>query len=681
MSAPVTDLKGIGEKTGKLFASCGVRTVEELLHYYPRAYDSYAAPCFVRDFREGGRFAVSCRLLRVPSLTHARRYAILSGEATDGTDVFRVQWFNQPYLKNTLYAGREYVLRGYVKKKGRSWLMEQPGIHTPEDYALLRGSLLPRYPLVKGLKNATVIKAMHAALERVSLLDDPVPERIVGAHDLMPLSEALRILHFPSDDEAQARARRRLAFDEFFFFLLGIRSLKAAAAAEEDGIRMERTDPVDSFLGRLPFPLTGAQKRVLAEITADMTGGGVMHRLVQGDVGSGKTILALIAMLIAVENGHQAALMAPTQVLAAQHYETFARMTEQYDLPFRPVLLSGTCSAGERRQALSRIASGNVNCVIGTNALMQDAVQYRSLGLVITDEQHRFGVRQREYLARKGEKPHVLVMSATPIPRTLAMILYGDLQVSLVDELPAGRKKIKNALVGPEYRPKAWAFIAKQAAAGRQAYVICPMIEEGELAGAENVLDYAVKLSEAMPESVRVDILHGQMRAEDKDRAMERFARHETDVLVSTTVVEVGVNVPNATVMMIENAERFGIAQLHQLRGRVGRGEEQSYCIFVNTSEAEEAGKRMEILTKTNDGFRIADEDLKQRGPGDLFGVRQSGELAFRAADIYADADLLRLASADVDAIFAEDPSLSADRHAPLREAVEKCAFPDPATL
>ena len=679
LGAPVTDIRGIGDKTAGLFRGCGIRTVEELLHYYPRTYDSFPRPVHAAELKDGGRYAVCCRLIREPALKRVRRYAILTGQAADETGGFTVTWFNQPWLKNTLFAGREVVFCGLVRTKGTGFVMEQPGIYDPAEYAALQESLRPRYPLVKGLKNNTVIRAVTEALSYAEGLADPLAAE-AERRGLIPYREAIRSIHFPENEEARSKARRRLAYDELFLFVLGIRLMKESSE-EETGIPLSADDAVAATIRKLPYALTHAQERVLSEILTDMKSGMRMHRLIQGDVGSGKTILALLAMLAAVENGYQAALMAPTQVLAAQHAETFAALSGQLDLPLKPVLLSGNMKAAERREALERIADGRANCIIGTNALMQEGVTYHRLGLVITDEQHRFGVRQRETLAAKGFSPHILVMSATPIPRTLAMILYGDLQISLLDELPAGRKRIRNALVGPEYRERAYRFIAGEVEKGRQCYVICPMIEEGELEGAENVLDYAEILREALPDRVRVEILHGRMKPEEKDAVMERFAAHETDVLVSTTVIEVGINVPNATVMMIENAERFGLAALHQLRGRVGRGEEQSYCIFVNTSQAEEAAKRLEILKDSNDGFAIADEDLKLRGPGDLFGVRQSGAFAFRVADIYGDADLVRLAAEDADRVLAEDPGLSSEDHAALAELVQRQSHIDFTTI
>ena len=429
----------------------------------------------------------------------------------------------------------------------------------------------------------------------------------------------------------------------------------------------------ERLMEQLPYSLTGAQKRVYGEIVEDLTGGRCMNRLIQGDVGSGKTILAFLALLLCVDNGYQGALMAPTEILATQHFEQICAMTKEYKLPFKPVLLTGSMSAKAKKEAYQQIADGSVNLVIGTHALIQDKVSFQRLALVITDEQHRFGVRQRERFGEKGGSPHVLVMSATPIPRTLAIILYGDLHISLVDERPAERLPVKNCVVGVSYRPKAYAFIEKEVAAGRQAYVICPMVEENEaLNDVENVTDYTKLLREKLNPKIRVEMIHGKMKADQKQEIMDQFAKGNIDVLVSTTVIEVGINVPNATVMLVENAERFGLAQLHQLRGRIGRGKEQSYCIFMNHSEKPENNKRLKILNDSNDGFYIAEQDLKLRGPGDLFGIRQSGLMEFKIADVYQDASFLKKISQTVDHLLAEDEDLMQSRNAALREYLEE---------
>ena len=434
---------------------------------------------------------------------------------------------------------------------------------------------------------------------------------------------------------------------------------------------MKPSDQVKTFLNRLPYKLTQAQMRTWSEILTDLSGGLIMNRLIQGDVGSGKTIVAFLALLTAAYNGFQAALMAPTEVLARQHYESLSQMLSKQGMEIRTVLITGSMNAKEKREAYEKIRSHQADLIIGTHALIQEKVEYDNLALVITDEQHRFGVGQRELFSDKGKDPHILVMSATPIPRTLAIILYGDLDISVIDQLPQGRQPIKNCVVNPQWRPKAYDFIRKQVEEGRQAYVICPMVEPSELLEAENVLDYTKKLRKELPSSITVEYLHGQMKGKEKNAVMERFASGDVQVLVSTTVIEVGVNVPNATVMMIENAERFGLAQLHQLRGRVGRGDFQSYCIMVNCSGEEGVSKRLDILNHSNDGFYIASQDLKLRGPGDIFGMRQSGDLEFKLADIFTDAPLLKSVSEEVNQLLDQDPELSRPEHQELKQKLD----------
>jgi ATP-dependent DNA helicase RecG len=446
-------------------------------------------------------------------------------------------------------------------------------------------------------------------------------------------------------------------FEEFLFFIVSVMVLKDMNAREINDAPMMKIDACTDFIGNLPYKLTNAQLKVWGEIEADMCSTHLMNRLVQGDVGSGKTIVAILAMFMCVMNHHQAALMAPTEVLAKQHYESIVEMTAKYNLPFKPVLLTGSLTAKEKRRTKESIALGTCNVIIGTQALIQDDVEFYDLNLVITDEQHRFGVKQRENLATKGVQPHILVMSATPIPRTLALILYGDLDISVMDELPANRLPIKNCVVGIDYRKKAYDFIAKEVAAGHQAYVICPMVEPsdeemGDQPILENVVEYTDKLKKALPPTIRIDYLHGQMKAKAKNFIMEEYAAHNIDVLVSTTVIEVGINVPNSTVMMVENSERFGLAQLHQLRGRVGRGDAQSYCIFITTSTQKDTMERLEVLNKSNDGFFISSEDMRLRGPGDLFGIRQSGQFQFSLGDIYQDAAILQEAQSCANELY-----------------------------
>ena len=659
---PVNRIKGVGEKTAALFGKINVYTVDDLIRHYPRDYETYGAPVSIRETSPGSVQAVYGQITAIPNVKKVRNLSILNAILKDDNgDSIQLTFFNMPFLKKVLKPGGFYLFRGLVQQRGTHKIMEQPRMFTWDEYRQKSGRLLPRYALTKGLTNQTVQKSVAQALEYYPPEKEYLPQVILQKYPMLSHREAVYALHFPESREELLTARNRMVFEEFFSFLLVLRKNKELAAKTENHFPMYETADTVRFLEQLPFPLTKAQKKVWGELREDMGSPYAMNRLIQGDVGSGKTILAVLALLMCAANGYQGAMMAPTEVLAVQHFETISSYVKKYGIAFRPVLLTGSMTAKEKREAYAKIASGEANLIIGTHALIQEKVEYSSLALVVTDEQHRFGVRQRETLAAKGSVPHVLVMSATPIPRTLAIILYGDLKVSVIDELPANRLPIKNCVVGTSYRPKAYEFIAKEVAAGRQAYVICPMVEEGESEDLENVVDYTEKLRAVLPPSVQVAYLHGKMRPADKNRIMAEFAAKEIDVLVSTTVIEVGINVPNATVMMVENAERFGLAQLHQLRGRVGRGEFQSYCIFISTSEAKETMERLQILNHSNDGFHIASEDLKLRGPGDIFGIRQSGEFAFVLGDIYTDANILKEASDAVEQLLVSDPELTDD--------------------
>ena len=563
------------------------------------------------------------------------------------------------------------MFRGRVAKKRGRLVMEQPEVFTPEAYEALEDSLQPVYGQTRGLGNKAIVKMVRQALEVRQMEREYMPGDIRRRQELAEINYALERIHFPADRAELLFARKRLVFDEFFLFLTGVKRLKEHRENKASSYIIRETALAVRLKESLPYRLTRAQEQAFADVCRDMGGGFVMNRLIQGDVGSGKTIVAVLALLAAAENGFQGALMAPTEVLARQHFESITKLFADCGIEKRLALVTGSMTAKEKREAYAAIASHEADIVIGTHALIQEKVVYDKLALVITDEQHRFGVGQRELLSGKGDSPHVLVMSATPIPRTLAIILYGDLDISVIDELPAGRRAIKNCVVDPGWRPKAYAFIENQVVQGRQAYVICPMVEASEMIEAENVVDYTKSLRKELPDSIRVEYLHGKMKAKDKNRIMEEFAAGEIQVLVSTTVIEVGVNVPNATVMMIENAERFGLAQLHQLRGRVGRGADQSYCIMINGSGDGDAAKRLDILNKSNDGFFIASEDLRLRGPGDIFGLRQSGDLEFRLADIFTDADVLKRASQEVSRLFAEDPGLEKEEHKELRARIE----------
>lgn len=674
----ITELKGIGEKYAQLLGRLSVYTVEDLVGLYPRDYELYQEPAFISTLSpdyENTNVVIDGVVSKKIDVYHTGKLAVISTFINDENgDRIKCTWFNMPFLKSSLKLGMRYIFRGRFVIKNGIKILEQPQMYTRSQYSEIEGTMQPIYPLTKGLSNKTVANAVHQALEKfdAGLEKEYIPGYVRQKNELAEHNYAVVNIHFPKSMEDYIQARKRLAFEEFFLFVLAVRSLRNSNERIPNGYIIQNDSRTDDFIEKLPFSLTNGQKRAWTEVKKNMSGKGLMSRLIQGDVGSGKTIIAVLALMNTAYAGYQAAMMVPTEVLAKQQYDSITKMFNNMGVELNVSLLVGSMTAAAKRKVYEDIENGSTDIVIGTHAVIQEKVIFKNLALVITDEQHRFGVNQRRDLSDKGNNPHILVMSATPIPRTLAIIVYGDLDISVIDELPAERLPIKNCVVDESYRPNAYKFIENQVHAGRQAYVICPMVEDSENIEAENVIDYAKKLSGELPDDIKVEYLHGKMKASQKNEIMEKFSKNEINVLVSTTVIEVGVNVPNATVMMVENAERFGLAQLHQLRGRVGRGGFQSYCIFVSGNKSKKTKDRLEILNKTNDGFKIAEEDLKLRGPGDFFGVRQSGDFDFGIADIYTDAKVLKSASEAAGEVLDKDPELELEENRYLAEKVSE---------
>jgi len=612
-SMPLTAIKGVGEVRSKAFAKLGITTVEELLRFLPRDFYDFSKETPVASLEHGAMSAIRVRILSAPKFSRFHGITVISAEATDGITKIRLKWYNQPYRYQQIHEGETKIACGRVdRSRGISMLNPQLSDTFP--------GLLPIYPLCKGLNQKTVRDTAKAALALgADLIYDPIPECIAEAHDLCSLKDALYAVHFPTTKEQLERGRRRLMFENMLIYLLAV-EMQRQTRKRSIGIAFDTEGVREKLLEKLPFPLTGAQTRVLDELDADMASPVPMNRLVQGDVGSGKTVIALYALCVAAANGYQGVMLAPTEILAHQHYDTL------YSIFGKSLcLLTSGMKKSSRDLVLERLRNGTATIAVGTHALLEEDVRFHNLGVVVTDEQHRFGVSQRAALERKGIHPDVLVMSATPIPRTLAMLLYGDLDVSIVDELPPGRKPIKTSCIPMHRRDDMYAYVAREAAEGRQTYVVCPFIEPAEGIEGPSATEVYQELSKAYP-SVRFALLHGRMPQQKKDAIIESFRSGETQVLISTTVIEVGVHVENASIMIIEGAERFGLAQLHQLRGRVGRGSTQAYCFLLSENNGEAALARLSTLTKSNDGFYIAEQDLAQRGPGEFLGTRQHGD-------------------------------------------------------
>ena len=661
----IQTLKGVGRRRAELFEKLGAPTVGALLRLYPRAYEDLSRPYTVRTAPPDTPCAVRATVLRAPRETRIRGgMTLYKAKAGDGEGELDLTFFNNRFVMNLLKENEEYLFYGKVSP---NFLRRE--MSAPEFYpAASCPPVLPVYRQTQGLSSRQIGSAVREALLLLpEPMRDPLPPALRREHSLIPLRSALRDIHFPADLDALAAARRRLIFEELLVLQLGLLGMKGRTRSRSP--LQLRTDFTGEFYRLLPFEPTAAQRRAVSEAMADLLGGFPMNRLIQGDVGSGKTAVAAALCHSAVRNGMQAALMAPTELLARQHMQTLKTLLEPAGV--RVGLLTGSVPAAEKRKLRAELAAGEIDLAVGTHALLSEEVEFRRLGLVVTDEQHRFGVAQRAALAAKGDHPHLLVMSATPIPRTLALMIYGDLDLSVLDELPPGRKRIATYAVTPDYRPRVFSFIKKRAAEGRQCYIICPMIDEGQ-SDAASVESYAQKLKSEWLPGLRIGSLHGRMKPKEKETVMDRFARGELDVLVSTTVVEVGVDVPNATVMLIENAERYGLSQLHQLRGRIGRGIHASTCILISGSQGAEAASRLKILCSTSDGFRIADEDLKLRGPGDFFGSRQHGLPDLRIADMATDLEMLHEAQTAAQELLSRDPELALPEHRSLRAEVRQ---------
>ena len=666
---PVTILKGVGEARAKQLANLNIFTLGDLICHFPRGYEDRTRLVPIEKLEPDVPACFRAMVMNTPRTAHIRKGLDMTKvQLADTTGRLNVTFFNNRFAAEQLQYGKEYIFYGAVSGDFVGYNMTNPVFESPEAPGLTTRRILPIYPLTAGLSNGVMLKTIAQALAVCDPPAEILPEPVRREYDILPAKEAYFAIHQPKDMEQAQQAKKRLIFEEFFVFSAGL-SLMRASRAEKKTAPYTNLN-MKPFYGALPFTLTGAQQRAIGEILSDFGRGTPMNRLVQGDVGSGKTMVAAAAAFCAANNDKQTALMAPTEILAEQHYASLKKLFDPLGVSVD--LLTGSLSVKQKREVRERLSSGQTAVIVGTHALLTDATQFLDLGLVIADEQHRFGVAQRSKLSAKGEDPHLLVMSATPIPRTLALLMYGDLDVSILDELPPGRETVDTFLVGESYRPRINAFIRKQVREGHQCFVVCPAVEENQELGVKAASAWAETLQQTVFPDLRIALLHGQMKGAEKETAMASFARGEADVMVATTVIEVGVDVPNATLMVIEDADRFGLSQLHQLRGRVGRGSHKSYCVLVSDNDSPEVKARLSIMSKTNDGFRISEEDLRLRGPGDFFGARQHGLPEMHVADLGADVDVLQRAQEESRRIVALDPELKLPEHKALREKVDR---------
>lgn len=673
LDKPLRYLKGVGEAKAALFKSLGIFTVGDAITHYPRDYEDRSRLKKLSQLMDGDKCSFEGTIASKVIVSRPRKGLTISRVSiTDGTGLVNAVWFNQPYLKDYFRIGEKYIFYGPITRK-RTFEVLNPVYEKADQQSgpvkTLR--IVPVYPATGKLTQNAIRMLIRSALEYAGdSLTDILPEWVRDEYGLADARFAINNIHYPETDDAFLKARERLVFEELLVLQLGLVGYKLSAESSESGICFGAGPEVKEFIDGLPFELTGAQKRVIEEIERDMESKKVMNRLIQGDVGSGKTIVAAAALVKASKSGYQGAFMAPTEILAEQHYRSLKPLLEP--LGIRTELLTGNTAAKKARELLGDIEEGHADIVIGTHALLEERVVFKNLGLVVTDEQHRFGVRQRAVLSKKGENPDILVMTATPIPRTLALILYGDLDISVIDELPPGRKKVLTYAVDSSMRERINKFIRKQVTEGRQVYIVCPLVEESDAVEARAASELAEQLAEKTFSDLRVGLVYGKMKADEKNKIMNRFAEGEIDILVSTTVIEVGVNVPNASLMVVENAERFGLAQLHQLRGRVGRGEHQSYCILFNDSKSGIAEERMKVMEKTSDGFVISEKDLELRGPGDFFGTRQHGIPEMKIANLYKDIDMLKKSQEAALKILKDDRMLENPENIHLGRAVKE---------
>ena len=671
LNTDVRYIKGIGEKKAQALAKLGVFSLYDLVSYFPRKYEDRNTVMPIALTSGGESVCIEALVADTPRLTRVRRgLELVKLRAVDESGSVDITFFNQPYAKDNLIRGESYMFFGKIEATGMRRSMVNPVYEKSTGSGIVTGRIIPIYRVCNGLNQRTMLQAVRQGLDAcLDRIPDVLPQDVRERCRLAQTAYAYENIHFPKDFDALELARRRLIFEELFVLACALGRIRGERVREE-GIKLPVHD-MSRFWASLPFSPTGAQKRAIEQALGDISSGAVMNRLVQGDVGSGKTLVAAALMWQCAENGYMSAFMAPTEILAEQHYSTLSSMLAPLGVCIGR--LTGAMSAKEKRETKAKLKAGEYDIVVGTHALFSQDVEYSNLALVVTDEQHRFGVGQRSALIGKGQKPHVLVMSATPIPRTLALIIYGDLDVSVIDELPPGRQKVDTFAVDESYRQRLNGFIRKLVGEGRQVFVVCPMVEENEELPIKlkSAQEHAAELAALFPD-LTVACIHGRMKPKEKDAVMAAVVAGEVNILVATTVIEVGVDVPNAALMIIENAERFGLSQLHQLRGRVGRGKHKSYCVLVSDNDSEDVRARLSIMTKTNDGFKISEEDLRLRGPGDFFGSRQHGLPEMHVADLGADMNVMQRAQSEAQLLLASDPELSAPEHAALRQSVER---------